>query len=57
MRHKVLFRVGWKHILGIPGFENMSHGNTLCCKSRMESYFSLVLWLFILLFMIFYVLN
>ena len=41
--HKVLFRVGWKHILGIPGFENMSHGNTLCCKSRMESYFSLVL--------------
>ena len=65
MRHRVLFRAGWKHIFCIPGFENASPGmgktvrlgkrNTLCCKSRMEILFYLVLRFFIFYFAFYYI--
>ena len=66
MRRKVLLRAGWKHVFCIPGFENVSPAGersdwvkeTHCCESGMEVF----LWFydflfFILLFIIFYVLN
>ena len=57
MRHKVLSRAGWKHIFGIPGFENMSPGDVV--KAEWKYIF---LWIydflfFILLFIIFFLLN
>ena len=67
VRYKVLFRAGWKHIFYIPGFENVSPGDgsdwvkETHCAVKVEWKF-ISLWsydflFFILLFIIFYVLN
>ena len=67
MRHKILFRAGWKHIFCIPGFENVSHGEG--SDWMKETHYAvkaewkfISLWFydflfFTLLFLIFYVLN
>ena len=59
----VLFRAGWKHIFCIPEKVGLGDGsdcsmgkrNTMCCKSGMEIYFYLVLWLFIFYFAFYYI--
>ena len=67
VRHKVFFRASWKHIFCIPGFENVSPGERsdwveeTHCAVKAEWKFIFV-WFysflfFILLFIIFYVLN
>ena len=67
MRHKVLFRADWKHIFCILGFENVSPGDgsdwvkERHCAVKAEWKF-IFLWFydilfFVLLFIIFYVLN
>ena len=56
VRHRVLFRAGWKHILYTWLWECQSWRwvrlsdwvkEKHCCKSRMEMYFYLFLWFFI----------
>ena len=67
MRHKVLFRADWKDIFCILGFENVSPGDgsdwvkETQCAVKAEWKF-IFLWFydilfFVLLFIIFYVLN
>ena len=33
VKHRVLFRTGWKHIFCIPGFENASPGDGSDCQT------------------------
>ena len=65
MRHKVLFRAGWKHVFYTPGFKERNlvsdWVNEIRCAVKAEWKF-IFLWFydflfFILLFIVFYVLN
>ena len=67
VRHKVLFRAGWKHMFCIPDFGNVSPGDGLDwvkethCAVKTE-WKPIFFWFYdfllsVLLFIIFYVLN
>ena len=57
MRHKVLSRAGWKHIFGIPGFENMSPGDVVKAEWKYIFLWFYDFLFFILVFIIFFLLN
>ena len=44
-------------VLGMGQAVRLGKRNTLCCKSRMEMYFYLVLWFFLFCFLLYFVLN